>query len=71
MANSSNRRSESSLSGLQLRKLTLEQVEQIDQFLEAVGDYGEVHVIVQRGEVRYINKVESHKVRNNGEADSG
>ena len=44
-----------------LKKLTLDQVRQIDAALVAVGDYGEVHLIVQRGDLRYINKVESYK----------
>lgn len=47
-----------------LKRLTPEQVCQIDDLLVAVGDYGEVHLIVQRGELRYVNKVESHKAWN-------
>lgn len=43
------------------KRVTLDQVRQIDEALVAVGDYGEVHLIVQRGELRYINKVESYK----------
>lgn len=46
-----------------LKKLTVEQIAQIDEFLVSIGDYGEVHLIVQRGDLRYINKVESHKAR--------
>jgi hypothetical protein len=49
---------------LRLLKLTPEQIKQIDEVLIEVGEYGEVHIIVQRGELRYINKVESHKFRN-------
>ncbi len=45
----------------QLKKLTPEQVLRIDELLGEVGDYGEVRLIVQRGELRFINKVESHK----------
>lgn len=44
-----------------LKKLTSEQILRIDEILAAVGEYGEVHLIVQHGEVRYINKVESYK----------
>lgn len=33
----------------------------IDEMLAAIGEYGEIHLIVQRGELRYINKVESFK----------
>ncbi|MDD2696094.1 MAG: hypothetical protein PHS96_07925 [Anaerolineales bacterium] len=46
---------------LKLKKLTLEQVKRIDEMLASVGDYGEVHLIVQRGELRYINQVTSYK----------
>ena len=46
---------------LKLKKLTLEQVRHIDEVLAALGEYGEVHLIVQHGELRYINKVESFK----------
>ncbi len=46
---------------LKLKKLTLEQVRQIDEAIISVGDYGEVHLIVQRGKLRYINRVESFK----------
>ena len=42
--------------------LTREQIQQINEFLLAIGEYGEIHLIVQRGELRYINKLESHKV---------
>jgi hypothetical protein len=46
---------------LQLKKLTLEQVLRIDEILDSLGEYGELHLIIQRGELRYINKVESFK----------
>ena len=49
------------LTRLQLKKLTVEQVAQIDALLASLGEYGEVHLILQRGELKYINKVESHK----------
>ena len=42
-----------------LTKLTLDQVKHIDEVLASLGEYGEVHLIVQQGELRYINKVES------------
>jgi hypothetical protein len=47
---------------LRLKSLNLEQVRHIDQVLASLGDYGEVHLIVQHGELRYINRVESFKV---------
>ncbi len=52
------------LPGLKLKTLTPEQVERIDEVLTSIGEYGEVHLIVQRGELRYINKVESYKITN-------
>ncbi|MEK6751015.1 MAG: DUF2292 domain-containing protein [Chloroflexota bacterium] len=49
---------------LKLYKLTLEQIRRIDEMLDDLGEYGEVHIIVQNGELRYINKVESYKLWN-------
>ena len=49
-------------SDLKLYKLTLEQVRRIDEMLDELGEYGEVHIIVQKGELRYINKVESYRL---------
>ena len=46
---------------LKLVKLTPEHIKQIDKMLFEIGEYGEVHIIVQRGNLRYINKVESRK----------
>ena len=46
---------------LDLRLLSAEQVQRIDELLSEVGEYGEVHLIVQKCELRYINKVESYK----------
>lgn len=51
--------------GLKLKKLDLEQVKHIDEMLASVGEYGEVHLIVQHGELRYINRVESHRAWKN------
>src|SRR5512140_2413718 len=47
------------LSGL--KKLNEQQIRQIDLALDAVGDYGEVHLIVRHGQLTYINRVESHR----------
>jgi hypothetical protein len=44
------------------KALTPQQVQRINEFLQTLGDYGEIHLIVQRGELRYINKVESYKI---------
>lgn len=49
------------VNALKLRFLNLEQIRQIDNSLTSVGEYGEIHLIVQHGELRYINKVESVK----------
>ena len=46
---------------LWFEKLTVEQVEQIDALLSSLGENGEVRLIVQRGTLKYINKVESYK----------
>jgi hypothetical protein len=51
-------------SDLKLYKLTLEHIKRIDEMLDDLGEYGEVHIIVQQGELRYINKVESYKLWN-------
>jgi hypothetical protein len=53
------------IQALKLKKLTLEQVRHIDEVLASLGEYGEVHLVVQRGELRYINKVESFKAWKN------
>ena len=44
-----------------LRVLTAAQVLKIDELLDDVGDYGEVHLVVQRHQLRYINQVQSYK----------
>jgi hypothetical protein len=50
---------------LNLKKLTPEQVKRIDEVLASLGEYGEVHLIIKQGELRYINKVESFKAWKN------
>jgi hypothetical protein len=47
--------------GLSLRMLDLQQIKQIDEMLASIGEYGELHLVVQHGELRYINRLESHK----------
>ncbi len=49
------------LANLGLKKLNVNQIKRIDALLASLGDYGEIHLIVQHGELRYINKVESYK----------
>ena len=50
-------------------KLTPEQIEEINEYLASVGDYGEIHLVVQNGELRYINTLASHKawITSNGQ----
>jgi hypothetical protein len=50
---------------LKLKKLTLEQVKRIDAILASLGEYGEIHLVIQNGELRYINKVESFRAWSN------
>ena len=47
-----------------LKRLTPDQIRRIDELLASVGEYGEVHLIVQKGQLRYINRVESYKAWN-------
>jgi len=56
---------EQSLGSKKLRMLDMEQVHRIDEMLDSLGDYGELHLIVQHGELRFINKVESYKAPRN------
>jgi hypothetical protein len=58
-------------SSLELRKLNLDQIKRIDALLASLGDYGEIHLIVQHGELRYINKVESYKAWKDDERPRG
>ena len=44
-----------------VKRLTPEQIEEINQYLDSLGEYGEIRLIVQHGELRYINTVASHK----------
>ncbi len=46
---------------LNLKKLTRQQVRQIDEALASIGDYGEVRLIVQHGELRFISRTESYR----------
>ncbi len=58
-----------SLADLGLHKLTLDQIRQIDALLTSLPDFGEVRLIVQKGQLRYINKVESYKAGEEGPKD--
>jgi hypothetical protein len=59
----------SSLRDSGLKKLTNPQVEQIDELLESLGEHGEIHLVVQRGVLKYINRVEKNQFWNANEQD--
>lgn len=67
MGHSKSAKPEPDRKDLRLKKLTAEQVQQIDELLSSLGDYGEIHLIVQRGQLKYINRVESRKAWTDGE----
>lgn len=71
MLNSRGSRKKQTLSGLELKKLTLDQIKRIDSLLASLGDYGEIHLIVQHGELRFINKVESYRAWNDEDTGEG
>ncbi|MBI2976667.1 MAG: hypothetical protein HYY33_06915 [Chloroflexi bacterium] len=48
---------------LRLTFLTVEQALRIDRLLSEIDEYGEVHLVVQKRELRFINKVESFQTR--------
>ena len=56
---------------LKLKFLNLAQVKRIDDLLARLGEYGELHLIIQHGELRYINKVESYKAWKTDEEPEG
>ncbi len=47
--------------GMELKKLSLDQIKRIDALMASLGDYGEIHLVVHQGELRYINKLESYR----------
>ena len=51
--NPSTHNSEDSIRSLDLRLLTAEQAQHIDELLAGVGEDGEVHLFMQKGELRY------------------
>jgi hypothetical protein len=42
-------------------RLTSDQIDQINEALSSVSEYGEVHLVIQRGVLKYINILNSHK----------
>ena len=59
------------MDGLKLKFLNPAQVKRIDDLLAQLGEYGELHLIIQHGELRYINKVESFKAWKTDEEPEG
>ena len=59
------------LDGLRLKFLNPAQVKRIDDLLAHLGEYGELHLIIQHGELRYINKVESYKAWKTADGSEG
>jgi hypothetical protein len=53
------------LSTIMLKVLTCSQVEKIDQMLSEMGDFGELRLIVKKGRVRFIEKLESYDAEEN------
>lgn len=47
---------------IRLRKLTVEQIRRIDEMLASMDEFGEVQLIVQHGELRFINRKTKHLV---------
>lgn len=38
-----------------LKKLMPHQVQKIDDYLTSIGDYGEIRLVVQNGQLRYLS----------------
>ena len=57
-------------SKLPIERLTVEQIEQINEALASLKGYGEIHLIIQHGELKYINKLESHRAWDDDERKS-
>ncbi|MCA9734853.1 hypothetical protein KC799_22155 [candidate division KSB1 bacterium] len=51
-------------SDLKLEKLTIEQIKRLDELLKEIGEYGELHIIIEHGDLRYVNEVKSYKFWN-------
>ncbi len=71
MNTSKNETKGGTVNGLKLKFLNPSQVKRIDDLLAQLGEYGELHLIIQHGELRYINKVESYKAWKTEEETEG
>ncbi len=55
-------RESSTLSGLSgVKRLKEQRIRQIDMALESVGEHGEIDLIARHGQLKYTNRVESHR----------
>jgi hypothetical protein len=41
-------------------QLTLDQIAMINESLSSVGEYGEVRLVIEKGQIRFIEVVQSH-----------
>ncbi len=46
----------------QLRHLKTAQIHQIDRLLDEIGDFGELHLIIEKGILKYAEVVKSRKI---------
>ena len=44
------------------RHLKMSQIRQIDTMLDEIGDFGELHLIVEKGSLKYVEVVKSRKL---------
>lgn len=44
------------------RRLKLSQIRQIDNMLDEIGDFGELHLIIEKGSLKYVEVVKSRKL---------
>jgi hypothetical protein len=56
--------------GVDLKILTAEHIMQIDEILASIEASGELRLVVQNGQLRYINKIQIHPSAANPEAES-
>jgi len=48
-----------------INHLTVDQVKMINRAMTEVGDFGEVHLVIERGQLHYLVTQKSINVRNN------
>jgi len=47
---------------IHLRRMSLTQLKRIDHLLEQIGEFGELHLIVEKGAIRFVEVVVSKKL---------